>query len=43
MCLATPCPCGPLQRGGMIYMLDNKYHTVNHSGEAVLSAPVAEF
>jgi hypothetical protein len=28
----TPCPCEPLRRGGMIYILDNRYHTVNHSG-----------
>ena len=28
----TPCPCGSLQRGGMVYILDNKYHTVSHSG-----------
>ena len=28
----TPCTCEPLRRGGMIYILDNRYHTVNHSG-----------
>ena len=28
----TPCPCEPLRRGGVIYILDNKYRTANYSG-----------
>ena len=38
----TPCPCGPLQRGGMVYILDNKYHTVNHSGFPMSRRPCTE-